>query len=142
MTTLVFDGKDRIGAWVAEQVEQTAPWGAFYAMGAVDDAGEIVAGIVMNNYNGSNGTVHIAVKKPGKYLFKLFRHFTHYAFVQAGMKRITGLVPASKPKVLAFDRKLGLQHEFTMKAGAADGGDLHVLVMWADTCPWLKGPGG
>lgn len=137
MTRLVFEQKDRIGQWVADQVEQTAPWGSFYAMGAENDHGEIVAGIVLNNYNGANATAHIAIAKPGKYLHALLREFCNYAFVQCGLKRLTGMVPLSMPKVIAFDKKLGWEEEFVMKDGAPDG-DMQVLVMWADKCPWLE----
>jgi hypothetical protein len=35
MAQLVYDQKERIGAWVAEQVKQNADWGSFYAIGVV-----------------------------------------------------------------------------------------------------------
>ena len=50
---LIFDDKERVGAWVAEQVEQRAEWGSFYAMGAEVD-GKIVSGVVFNNFNECN----------------------------------------------------------------------------------------
>jgi hypothetical protein len=134
---LVFDQKERVGAWVAEHVDQSASWGSFYAMGVEQD-GEIVAGVVVNNFNGSNATCHIAVTKPGKAMIKLFEAVTDYAFRQCRLNRLTGMVPASKPDVLAFDLHLGWEHEFTMPKGAPDGDDLHVLVMWPDTCRWWK----
>lgn len=134
---LVFDDKERVAKWVAEQVEQSASWGSMYAMGAERD-GELVAGVVMNNYNGVNATVHLAVKKPGKDMVALFRAFCDYAFNVCKLKRITGLVPASLPKVLAFDLKLGFEEEFVMQEAAQDGGPLHILKMTPDTCRWLK----
>lgn len=106
-------------------------------MGAERD-GEIIAGIVLNNLNGSNATCHIAVAKTGKYLPELFRHFCEYAFRQCRLLRLTGLVPSDKPKVLAFDKHLGFEEEFLMKKAAPDGADMHILVMWADTCRWLN----
>lgn len=138
MNRLVFDESARVGQWVADRVEQTASWGSFYAMGTERD-GELVAGIVCNNFNGSNATVHIAVEKPGKDMIALFRAFCDYAFNQCKLKRITGLVPADLPKVLEFDKKLGFEHEFVMKDAAPGGADLHVLVMRPETCRWLKG---
>lgn len=134
---MIFDDKERVGAWVAEQVEQKASWGAFYAMG-VEQGGEIVAGIVMNNFNGSNATCHIAVTKPGKAMIRLFEAFCDYAFNQCKLKRLTGMVPESKPKVLAFDLHLGWEQEFVMKCAAPDGEDMHILVMRPDRCRWLK----
>lgn len=135
--SLVFNDKHRIGAWVANQVEQTASWGDFYAMG-IDHQGEIVAGVVVNNYNSVNATCHIAVAKPTRELPELLRHVCQYAFRQCGLKRLTGLVPASKQKVLAFDKHLGFEEEFVMRCAADDGGDMIVLVLWSDKCRWLR----
>ena len=43
MPHLVYDQKERIGAWVAEQVNQNADWGSFYAIGVVS-GDEVLAG--------------------------------------------------------------------------------------------------
>lgn len=134
---LIHDDSERVGAWVAERVEMRAPWGGFSALGMERD-GEIVAGIVMNNYNGTNAAVHMAVDKPGKDMLTLFKLFCEYAFVQCGLKRITGLVPSDKPDVVAFDKKIGFEEEFVMKFGAPDGADMHILVMWPEKCRWLN----
>ena len=99
---LVIDDKARIGSWVAQQVGHTASWGSFYSMGIEQD-GEIISGVVVHDFNGVNAVCHIAVKKTGKSLFKLLRATADYAFRQCKLKRLTGMVPASKPDVLAFE---------------------------------------
>lgn len=129
--------KERVGKWVADRVEQSTGWGGFFAMGA-ERHGELVAGIVMNNYNGVNATCHIAIAKPGKDMIELLRAFAHYAFRQCRLKRLTGMVPASKPDVLKFDLNIGWQEEFVMQDAAQDGGPLHILKMTPDTCRWLE----
>lgn len=136
MQRLVFNQPDRVGAWVAEQVDQQDSWGSFYAMGVEWD-GDLVAGVVIHLYNGVNATCHIAITRKTKLIVDLFKHVCAYAFVQCKLKRLTGMVPASKPDVLAFDRHLGFEEEFVMQSAAPDGGDLHVLVMWPDNCRWL-----
>jgi len=136
-TTLIFDQKARIGAWVAERVEQTAEWGSFYAMGVEQD-GEIAAGIVFNNFNGHNATAHIAVSKPTRGLLWLLEHSADYAFNHCKLDRLTGLVAASNQKALKLDLHIGWEEEFVMKKAAADGGDLHVLVLWPEKCRWLR----
>lgn len=134
---LVINEKFRIGDWVAAQVEQGVQWGGgFYAMG-VEAGGEIVAGVVFDNFNGVNATCHIAIAKPAREIVDLFRAVCDYAFRQCGLKRLTGLVPVSKPKVIEFDKHLGFEEEFVMRSAADDGGDLQVLVMWPDRCRWL-----
>lgn len=137
MGRLVIDQKERVADWVARRVEQSASWGSFYAMGVERD-GELVAGVVVNNYNGANATCHIAIDRPGKDTITLLRAVADYAFRHCKLKRLTGLVPASKPEVLEFDLHLGWEMEFVMRSAAYDGGDLHVLVMWPDKCRWLE----
>lgn len=139
MGQLVFNDKARVGAWVASRVDQQSDWGAsFYAMGA-EREGELVSGIVMSDYNGSNALVHIAVDKSGKDLIALFQAFARYAFLQLQLNRLTGLVPSNRPDVLKFDLKIGFEQEFLMPKAARGGHDMHILVMWHDKCPWLKG---
>lgn len=135
---LIYDDKHRVGDWVAARVEQAAGWGSFYAMG-VEREGEIVAGIVLNNFNDSNAVCHIAVTKPGKDMLMLLRAFADYAFNQCKLNRLTGLVPSDKPDVLAFDLHLGWEEEFLMKQAAPGGADMHVLVMRPENCRWLRG---
>jgi RimJ/RimL family protein N-acetyltransferase len=137
MSTLLFDQKDRVGAWVAQQVGQDTGWGDFYALG-VEMGGEVVAGVVFNNYNAVNATAHIAIAKPCKAAREMIRHAFRYAFVECGLKRLTGMVPVSEPKTIAFDQHLGFEPEFIMESAAFDGGGLQVLVMWPDKCRWLR----
>jgi hypothetical protein len=64
MPHLVYDQKERIGAWVAKQVNQNADWGSFYAIGVVS-GDEVLAGVAINNYNGSPGAdMHVLVMWP------------------------------------------------------------------------------
>lgn len=136
MAELVFDQKLRVGAWVAQQVGQEASWGSFYAMGIEQD-GEIIAGVVINNFNGANATCHIAIAKRTRLMIQLFEHVCNYAFNHCGLKRLTGMVPSDEPHIIAFDKHLGFEEEFVMKDGAP-GADMHVLVLWPDKCRWLR----
>ena len=136
MAQLVFDQSARVGEWVAERVDQRGSWGDFYAMGIEQD-GQIVAGVVINNYNGANATCHIAIDKRTKKLVVLFQHVCNYAFNYAKLKRLTGMVPTNEPHIIAFDKHLGFEEEFVMKDGAP-GADMMVLVMRPETCRWLR----
>lgn len=136
MAELVFDQKDRIGAWVAERVGQGADWGSFYAIG-IANGEEILAGVVINNYNGANATCHIAIARQTKLLISLLEHVCNYAFNHCHLKRLTGMVPTNEPHIIEFDKHLGFEEEFVMKDGAP-GADMQILVMRPDTCPWLR----
>lgn len=134
---LVFDRKDLIGAWVAAQTGQTTTWGDFYAMGIMRGS-SVLAGVVFNNFNDVNCTVHIALREPNRLIIPLFCAVCDYAFNKCKLKRITGMVPTNKPDVLAFDKHLGFREECVMKDAAVDA-DMQVLVMTpADARRWLE----
>lgn len=135
MSELCFDN-ERVGAWVAQQVNQTAAWGDFRAFGVVDAHGQVIAGVVLHLYNGANAVCHIAIAKPTKLLKPLLRVVAAYAFGHCGLKRLTGMVPTNEQHIIDFDLRLGWQKEFVMK-DAAPGADMQVLVMWRDACPWF-----
>lgn len=137
MSRLIFDQSERVGQWVAGQVEHTPTWGEFYAMGAENDSGELVAGIVLNNYNSSNAMGHITIAKPGKYMIDLFRSFFVYTFEHCKLKRVTAGVPSTHHKMMKLAKHIGFEEEFVMKDGAP-GGDMHLLVMRPENCSWLK----
>lgn len=131
---LLLNSRAYVGTWVALQTGQTGDWGSFNAFGIeVNDA--LVAGVVINNINGANATVHIAIARPSKLLHQLFAVVCDYAFNQLGLLRLTGMVPTDEPKTIAFDKKIGFEEEFVMKDGAP-GADMQFLVMWHDKCRW------
>jgi hypothetical protein len=137
-SNFVFEDKDRVGQWVADQVEQTASWGDFYAMGVEDGNGEILAGVVFNNFNGSNATAHIAVKRFTRLFPGLIEHAFNYAFNQNKLNRVTGLVEADNEKALRLDWHIGFEVETTLRKGGAKGQDMIVLVMWPERCRWIQ----
>ena len=136
MSHLVLFDKARVAAWVAQQVDQGADWGSYYAMGVERD-GQMIAGVVINNFNGANATCHIAIKRFTKAIIPLFQAVCDYAFNQCKLKRLTGMVPSNEPHIIAFDKHIGFEEEFIMKDGAP-GADMYVLVMWPDRCRWLR----
>lgn len=134
---ILVDDKHRVGEWVSERVGHVGSWGDFYAMGAIDQYGEIVAGVVVNNYNGANATCHIAIDRKTKSIIHLFRGVCDYAFNQCKLKRLTGMVPTDERATIEFDKHLGFVEEFVMKDGAP-GADMMVLVLWPHNCRWLQ----
>lgn len=132
---IIYDQKERFGSWVAEQVGHIGSWGEFYALGVIRD-GEIIAGVVINNFNTANATCHIAITRQSRMIIPLFMSVCDYAFNHCGLKRLTGMVPTNEPDTIAFDKHLGFVEEFVMKDGAP-GADMQVLVLWPDQCRWL-----
>ena len=136
MAELVLNQSQRVGEWVAQQVRQGASWGDFYAIGVVS-GGDVIAGVVINNYNGANATCHIAISKPTKLIIPLFEHVCDYAFRFCRLKRLTGMVPTNEPDLIKFYKHLGLVEEFVMKDGAP-GADMQFMVLWPEDCRWLR----
>lgn len=142
--SLIFDDKDRVGDWVADQMPDGASWHNYYAMGA-EKQGELVSGIVFENFNGHNANVHIAVSKPTKLFLALLDHAFVYAFDTCGLRRLTGLVEADNVKALQLDLHIGFKIEAVMKEAGSAGQDLLILVLWPENYhrgkrSWEKAP--
>ena len=134
---LVLDEHQRVAEWVANQTGCTAAaWAGYVCLGLEDAEGMLVAGVVLESYNGRNANAHIAGL--GKHWMNrnMLTTFFHYVFNHLGLMRLTGLVPASNPAALAFDMHAGFRLEYTMPDGARDG-DLHILVMRREDCRYL-----
>ena len=128
---LVFDDKQRVADWVSDQMPNGATWHDYYAMGA-EVNGDLVSGIVFEEYNGHNANVHIAVSKPTKLFLDLLDHAFVYAFQTMGVQRLTGLVEADNHKALRLDLKIGFQVEATMTSAGSSGQDVIILVLWPE----------
>lgn len=128
---LVFDDKVRVAEWVAERVGQMSPWGGYYAMGA-EERGELVAGVVFNNFTDSNATSHIAISKPTKRVLELLDHAFIYAFHTCGLRRLTAPVEESNVKSLKVCKHIGFVPEAVMAEAGTNGQDIHLLVLWPE----------
>lgn len=126
---LIFDDKERVGKWVADQVQQRCTWGSFYAMGA-EANGELTAGVVFNNFNETNATAHIACSKPNRLFSDLVDHAFLYAFKECKLRRLTGFVEADNHKALRLDKHIGFVEEGIMRQAGSDGQDMIMLVLW------------
>ena len=83
-------------------------------MGA-ERKGELVGGIVFNNFNLSNATCHIAVSKPNRLFLEMLDHAFMYAFRTCSLRRLTGLVEVQTEKSLKIIKHLGFVEESVMR---------------------------
>ena len=134
---LVLDQHRRVAEWVAGQTDCTAEaWAGYVCLGLEDEQEKLIAGVVLEGYNGRNANVHIAGIGRHWLNRNMLMTFFHYCFNHLGLTRLTGLVPASNAAALAFDEHVGFRREFTMPDGARDG-DLHILAMRREDCRFL-----
>lgn len=109
----------------------------FVALGWADDrTGDLVAGVVFNDYTGRNIDMHVAGVgawcRP--YFFgECFR----YPFEQLKVRRVTSRTPADNPLALKFVRALGFRQEGCVRAALEGDVDLIILGMLREQCRWL-----
>jgi len=107
------------------------------AIGKVNEAGELVAGVLYEDWNVANVVCHI--RGDGnwacrQYLATIF----DYPFNQLKVKRITVPVASTNLKSIQLVTKMGFALECTL-AQATPSGNLHLFRMWRDECKYLKG---
>lgn len=97
----------------------------------IERDGEMLAGVLYENFNGVNVFMHVAAKEGARWLTPEFlRYAFYYPFYEMGAERVTGAVEASNLKARQLDEHLGFKEECRMKGAASDGGDLILYVMW------------
>lgn len=103
--------------------------------------GELIAGVVYNEFNGVNINMHVASVghhwMTKQYLWTCF----DYPFNKCNVRRITGFVEDDNYAALRFDENLGFKYETKLEgAYEHDGriGDIHVLVMRREDCRFLS----
>ena len=104
--------------------------------GAVDD---IRAVAVYERWTGNDCCVHLVSDNRAGWLSRTFIHAGfHYPFAIAGLRRITGLVPASNTRALRLNLHFGYRREGVLRHGAEDGGDIVVMGMLREECRFIK----
>jgi RimJ/RimL family protein N-acetyltransferase len=102
--------------------------------------GQLIAGVLYDDYNGSNVWMHVAAEPGARWMTREYLHQCFaYPFVQLGCKRITGWVEASNEQARRFDEHLGFEQEAVLKHAAKDGGDVIIYVMFRENCRFIKG---
>lgn len=122
--------------WVASRTGEHGNYGAATGIGVEKD-GQIIGGVVYNEWNGVNVNMHVAAEDKRWLSKTALWYFFDYPFNQLKVKRITGLVGEGNEHARQFDEKVGFVEETRLK-GAHPTGDMIVYVMWRNTCRWLN----
>lgn len=121
--------------WVAKNTNEFGNFGCSIGIGWESD-GEIVAGVVFNDYNGPNICGHIAITN-GRMDRRFLKVIFDYPFNQAKVLRITCMVGEGNTKSQNLCKRLGF-HEETRLDGAHPSGDLLIYRMRRSECRWLE----
>lgn len=101
------------------------------------DGDHVHAAVVYEHFSRANCNVHVASDGSRRWLTRRFLVTVFaYPFLQCGLRRITGLVPASNLNALHFDLKLGFEVEGVMRHALPDD-DMIILGMLRETCPFI-----
>lgn len=123
--------------WVANRTREYGNFGAAVGIGVQRD-GELIAGVVFNEWNGVNINMHVAAVEKSNWLSrKALWYFFDYPFNQAKVNRITALVGEGNLKSRSLVEGVGFTREATL-SGAHPTGDLIVSVMWKSNCRWIN----
>lgn len=136
---LVIDEHARVAEWVAERAGCSAhAWAGYVGIGVEQD-GDLLAGVVLESFTGSNANIHVA--GVGRHWLNRALLFTvfDYAFNQLGLRRLTGYVQVNNIDALRFDTHLGFAQEAVIHDGTPSG-DVIVLAMYSETCRYLRRP--
>jgi len=101
----------------------------------VERSGELVGGVMYDDYNGSNIWMHVAGTEGIRWATRDFvRSVFRYPFEQLKCNRITGWVEASNERARRLDEHLGFWPEATLTGAAKDGGDVIIYCMRREDC--------
>lgn len=133
---LTFDA-ELVGPWVVARGGGIWFPGRGTAIGKLNEAGELVAGVLYEDWNGANIVCHIAGE--GNWATKEFLHIIFdYPFNQLGVKRITAPNASDNATSINLVKRMGFELECTLTQ-ATPSGDLLLFRMFRDDCRFLKG---
>lgn len=132
---LVYGDEERLLPWASERIGVRFRADA-YAIGLERD-GELVAVVVFDTFSDTDACMHIASDGTRAWMNKslLVAAFA-YPFVQLGLRRVTGMVPAKNTEALAFDEHIGFVREGYHPHALPDD-DLVSLGMLRETCRFI-----
>lgn len=135
-TRLIYGEEHRLLPWAQARIGVSGFRRDAYTIG-LERGGELVAVVVFDNFSDTDCNMHIASDGTRRWLSKeLLVSAFSYPFIQLGLARVTGLVPASNAQALAFDEHLGFVREGYHPKAAA-GEDMISLGLLREHCRFI-----
>jgi RimJ/RimL family protein N-acetyltransferase len=122
-----------VGYWVAGKMGSSFSPETATAIGLEKD-GNIIAGVMYENWNGKSITAHMAVDAPitRSFLGAIFK----YAYDKCAVEKVILPVSSGNQKSNKFVKNLGFNEEARI-ADAAPDGDIVLYTMKKDNCKFL-----
>lgn len=122
-----------VGYWVASKHGGNYAESTSQAIG-LERNGEIVAGVIYENWNRQSIVCHIAIE--GAVTRAFMRAVCGYAFHTCGVHKVIGPIPSSNEKAIQNALRIGFVEESRIKDAAPDG-DIIIFTITADRCRYL-----
>lgn len=103
----------------------------------VGAGGKLLGGVIYDGYTGSCIFIHQAGFDKHWMNRDLLWAAFDYPFNQLGCSRVRGTIPSTDEQLLAINLRLGFIVEASLEDGYP-GGNMLILSMKRDKCPWLK----
>jgi len=133
---LIYGQEDKLLPWAQERIGVTFRRDA-YTIG-LEKADKLVAVVVYDSFSETDCCMHIASDGTKAWMNKaLLVSAFAYPFIQLGLNRVTGLVPASNAAALQFDENLGFVREGYHPQAGPKGDDLISLGMLKSSCRFI-----
>lgn len=129
---LVWDCPDVINEWVASRKGGFAHMGKCSALGWVNPAGTLVAGVVFYDTNGKHCLVNIALDG-SNFPLGLLKAALRYTFGQLQLRRLTFIIDESNLRSQNLCAKLGAVHEATLR-DAGISGNMLIYALFPEDC--------
>lgn len=129
----IFDRQ--IGQWVSEKVEPQ--WQPGDRCVGVYQDGRLTAGVLFNEWNGSNVHVHLRADTRYSMTRGFLRELFTWAFKVLGARRVTAVCDGANKRILQVTSKMGFICEAILKDFIPTG-NLYVMVMWPQNCRYLE----
>ena len=105
---------------------------------AYEESTSVIAGmVIMDNWTASSCSCHIAIDNPMCIRAGLIREASIHVHLVCNKRYMFGQIPASNPKALKFDLKLGFKEVARIPDAYAEGIDNIVVRMDRDENRWL-----
>lgn len=101
---------------------------------------ELIAGVMFDDYNGSNMWMHVAAVPGRRWMTRDFLYATFaYPFLQLNIRRLSGWVEADNIDARRFDEHIGFKQEAVLKQAGRNGVDVIIYSMFKEDCRFIKG---
>ncbi|MGX0136357.1 N-acetyltransferase [Cupriavidus metallidurans] len=137
MHRLIYGEDERLLPWACERIGVSEFRADARTIG-LERGGELVAVVVFDGFSDVDCNMHIASDGTRRWLNRtLLTAAFAFPFLQCGMRRVTGLVPAGNADALRFDEHLGFKREGYHLCASKNGGDLISLGMLREWCRFI-----